>query len=132
MGYKCVLRKFGAHLLRNILFGCKRNIVIQCILDEICSLEVYRLVYLFCDQNKMMQLGWLLVSASPSFIIRFHETIIQPVDCAVWSTLHIGEWCSINLVTAYAECVHTVLAVWMRTGVVAGFIVSSSGHLVYR
>jgi hypothetical protein len=62
------------------MFSCERKIVIQCILDEICSWEDYRLVYSFCDQNKMMQLGWLLVSASPSFII----CTIQPVDCAVW------------------------------------------------
>lgn len=74
MGEKCVLRKLCAHLLKNILFSCERNIVIQRILDEICSLEDYRLVYSFCDQNKMMQLGWLLVSASPSFIMRFSET----------------------------------------------------------
>lgn len=66
--------KLGAHLLKNILFSWERNTVIQCILDEIGGLEDYKLVCSFCDQNKMMQLGWLLVSASPSFIIRFSET----------------------------------------------------------
>jgi hypothetical protein len=66
------------------MFSCKRKLVIRCILDEICSLEDYRLGCSFCDQNKMMQLGWLLVSAFPSFIMCFSET----VPYSQWTVLY--------------------------------------------
>lgn len=57
--------------------------------------------------------AWLVGVVSPPKLHHPRETSLNLCGLCSTSALHTGNWCAINLVTAYTEYVPTVLTVWI-------------------